>query len=325
MNKLVYVGKIIEIKEIEGADFIVSATVVCGSGGKWMGTVKKDMFKVGDLVEVYLQDSLLPIIPKFEFTKSFRYKISMKKFKGVPSEVLIMPLSVEGQLGDDITDVTNVVKYNKPIAASLSGMARGSFPTHLIPKTDEPNFQTLDKEVFDFIRKTKFYSTVKADGSSGTMYRDGDHFGCCSRNLEMKEREENLLWKLAYRYDLKSKLPDKRAIQFEVVGPSIQSNKMKLIDHDLLLFNVWDIENRKYLNSYDVLNMADKLGIKHVSIIEWNEDFKFNSDDELRKYAEGFYPNTKNQREGVVIRPMIEERIGGERVSFKVINLLYKE
>jgi RNA ligase (TIGR02306 family) len=249
----------------------------------------------------------------------------MRRFRGVPSEVLIMPLSVDGKLGDDITDVTNVKKYNKPISASLSGMARGSFPTNLIPKTDEPNFQTLNQEVFNFLRKTKFYSTVKADGSSGTMYRDGDHFGCCSRNLEMKEREENLLWKLAYRYDLKSKLPDKRAIQFEVVGPSIQSNKMKLIDHDLLLFNVWDIKNRGYLHSYDVINMADKLGIKHVDVIDWNADYKFQSDEELRKYAEGLYPNTKNQREGVVIRPMIEGRINSERVSFKVINLLYKE
>lgn len=33
-DKLVYVGKIIAIEPIEGADFISSATVVCGAGGK---------------------------------------------------------------------------------------------------------------------------------------------------------------------------------------------------------------------------------------------------------------------------------------------------
>ena len=69
MENIAYVGKIITINPIEGADFIVSATVVCGKGGKWMGTVKKDQFKVDDLVEVYLQAELLPETPEVEFMK----------------------------------------------------------------------------------------------------------------------------------------------------------------------------------------------------------------------------------------------------------------
>ncbi len=37
ISGLVYVGKIINIEPIPTADFIVSATVVCGEGGKWKG------------------------------------------------------------------------------------------------------------------------------------------------------------------------------------------------------------------------------------------------------------------------------------------------
>jgi hypothetical protein len=50
----------------------------------------------------------------------------------------------------------------------------------------------------------------------------------------------------------------------------------------------------------------------------------FDMDDEqLRKFAEGLYPNGR-QREGVVIRSNLA-RFEGQQISFKVINLLYKE
>jgi hypothetical protein len=67
------------------------------------------------------------------------------------------------------------------------------------------------------------------------------------------------------------------------------------------------------------------LDIPTVPILDWNQTFNFKDDEELRKYAEGVYPNGK-QQEGIVIRPMEEMRDRrGNRVSFKVINLLYKD
>lgn len=44
MIGLVYVSKIIDLQPIEGADFILSATVVCGLGVQWRGVVKKQDF-----------------------------------------------------------------------------------------------------------------------------------------------------------------------------------------------------------------------------------------------------------------------------------------
>lgn len=68
-----YVGRIIDIQPIKGADFIVSATVVCDKGSKWMGTVRKGDFKVNDFVEVYLQDALLPKTEEFKFMEQYKY------------------------------------------------------------------------------------------------------------------------------------------------------------------------------------------------------------------------------------------------------------
>lgn len=327
-HKLAYIGRIVDIKPIKGADFIESAMVVCGEGGKWLGTVKKDEFKVGDLVEVYLQDALLPKTEEFAFMENYKYRVAMRKFKKVPSECLIMPLTVEGNVGDNIADIKGVMKYEKPISPSLAGMALGAFPTSVVPKTDEPNFQTVSHMVHA-LQGNRYYSTVKADGSSGTIYRwsrddEVDHFGCCSRNLELKDEGNPAIWNLARKYNLRERLPFGFAIQFEIVGPGIQSNHMGLSDVDLRVFNVWDIIDRRYLDAVPFTEFCNHLSLPTVEIIDWNKVFEFKSDNELRKYAEGKY-ESGYPREGVVFRPMMETKVKFERLSFKVINLMYKD
>ena len=51
-----YIGKIIEVNTIEGADFIESVTVVCGKGGRWMGTVQKGQFRMDDNIAPGVHD-----------------------------------------------------------------------------------------------------------------------------------------------------------------------------------------------------------------------------------------------------------------------------
>jgi RNA ligase (TIGR02306 family) len=324
--KLAYIGKIVDIQPIKGADFIVSAMVVCGEGGKWLGTVKKDQFQIGDLCEVYLQDSLLPKTEEFAFMEQHKYRVSMRKFKKVPSECLIMPLTLEGKgkVGDSIADAKGVTKYEKPISTSLHGTALGSFPTNIIPKTDEPNFQTVGYMVHA-LQGNKFYSTVKADGTSCTVYKTVDHFGVCSRNLEVKDTEENTFWKITRKYNLSELLPIGYAIQFEVVGPGIQSNHLGLTEVDMQIFNVWDITSRRYLHADDAFEFCKILDLPTVEVVDWNKTFIFTSNDELRKYAEGRYKGSGKPREGVVIRPMVETKVKFERLSFKVINLNFSD
>lgn len=337
MQKLAYIGKIIKITPIKGADFIVSAEVICGKGGKWMGTVQKDQFKEGDIVEVYLQDAIVPEEPRFEFMEKHHWRVTMRKFKKVPSECLIMPESIvdnnlpvlperklkQISIGDDISEIMNVKKYIKQLPANLSGLAVGSFPTNLLPKTDEPNFQTVSNMI-EALQGQRYYSTVKCDGSSGTIYRKDDWFGCCSRNLEFKESSSTIVWKIANDYNLKEILPNNMGIQFEMCGPGIQKNRLALDKVEPRLFNAYDLENRKYFGAGDLFSIAKDIGFPTVEIIKWNEIFDITDNNILRKMAEGKY-KSGHQREGIVIRPMEEQIVDGERLSFKVINLLYKD
>lgn len=318
---LAHIGKIVEIKPIEGKDKIVAATVVVGNAGKWQGVVQKDAFSIGSLCEVFLQDAIVPNTPEFAFMESRHYIVRMARFGGVPSECLITPLTVEGNVGDDITEIRGVKKYDKPIAASLTGTVLGNFPS-FIPRTDEPNFQSVP-EMVDWLKGKRFYSTVKADGSSGTAYKYEGHFGVCSRNLELKETEGNAMWQLARKYNLEALLPDGVAIQFETIGNGIQGNPMGIKGLDMRVFNLYDIVSHEYLEGSVVRDFCQKHNIPMVDIVDWDATFSFESDEAIRKYAEGLYPNGK-QREGVVIRPMTESRIGNMRVSMKSINLMYK-
>lgn len=325
-EKLVYIGKIIALQPIPNADKIVSATVVCGAGGKWVGVVGKEQFVVGDLCRVYLQDSLLPKTEEFSFMEKQNYRVRIQRFRGVPSECLIMPLVADSGtyvIGDDITELADVTKYNKPLPASLQGIARGNFPS-FIPKTDEPNFQTAEHLV-QALYGLPYYITTKCDGSSATVYHHDYHFGVCSRNLELEESDDNIIWTLAKQYDLPRKLQAYDiAIQWETCGPSIQGNPLGLTKPGLFVFNVYGIDIHSYFSYEMVKWWCNELELPMVPLVEVGASFPYTTADELRRLAEGLYPNGQ-QREGIVIRAQQETRVNGDRLSFKVINPFYKD
>lgn len=342
-TELVYIGKILDLVPVPDAEKIELATVVCGKGGKWRGIVKKGQYQTGDLARTYLPDSLLPHDDEFAFMEKYKWRVRQMRFRGVPSECLIMPGPVSnekedgnglGIIGRDITDWAKVTKYFKPIPASLEGIAIGNFPS-FIPKTDEPNYQTVPY-MLEALKGQRFYSTEKVDGGSATIYWKDEHFGICSRNQEIAEPNmlngrrpvNNAIWDIARRYNLKEKMSVytdcNTAIQFEVIGPGIQKNPSGLRQIEPRLFSVWDIDAQEYWSGARVRHLSENLKIPMVNILLWDEEFTQDYIDLLPLQAEGEYENG-HQREGIVVRPMIEQYIGRERLSFKIVNLLYKD
>lgn len=320
---LVYVGKIVELEPIPSADFIVSATVVCGQGGKWKGIVRKSDFKVDDYCIVFLPDSQLdPEIHNYlPFMKDSNWRVKMRRFKGAPSEVLITQLrmgdSIEG-VGCDMTQHYMVTKYHKPVPAHLQGLAKGNFPS-FIPKTDEPNFQRYPELVQSLIGKP-WYMTEKADGSSTTAYKWKGEFGICSRNLELVRNPDNGYWKVAEKYKVEERLPEGIAIQWETCGPGIQSNPMGLKEIDGFLFSAYHIPHNRYFTFDELRELSREIQFPMARLIEWGHSFIPHG---VETRGEGVYSNGK-QREGVVIRSQRNEE-GHKPISFKVINLGYEK
>jgi len=318
---LVYVGKIVAIDVIEGADFIVCATVVCGAGGKWRGIVRKQDFSVGNLCLVYLPDSLIPPNEDMKFMESSNWRVKMRRFRGAPSEVLIMPYEGPENVGFDLTSWTGVKKYHKPIPAHLNGIAKGPFPS-FIPKTDEPNYQNIEgQEAIERLQGQPYYITEKADGSSTTAYKYKSQFGVCSRNWEIERNPDNGYWKIAIQYELEEKLPEGIAIQWETCGPGIQSNPMGWPHIIGLVFSGYKIDEHRYLEVRELIDLCVLIGIGMCKPIDLGNSYDIPF-EKILLLGEGTYRNGK-QREGVVVRS--QHNFNGKPLSFKVINLNYEK
>lgn len=314
-GKLAYIGKIIKIEPIQEADLIESATVVCGQGGKWIGVVGKCQFTVGDECVAYLQDAVLPEDCGLDFMAKSDWRVKMRRFKGVPSECLIDVKKIDGDIGTDVTHLLNVRKFFKPIPENMQGQTLGDFPS-FIPKTDEQNFQSVPHLV-EYMKGKQFVATVKYDGTSCTAYKYQGHFGVCSRTLELKDGN-NVYWNTCRNIGI----PEGYALQIEIHGEKINKNPAGIKGTEPRAFSLYDIEKHEYLSAVHLSAMCEKLGITQVDLVMTGDYFEF-TEDELRKLAEGTYPNGK-QREGIVVRPLEEARVNGDRVSFKVINLNYE-
>lgn len=322
--KLAVVGKISELLSIEGADRIKQAKVVCGDAGKWSGVVGLDV-EVGELVTVFLQDAVLPPHERWAFMEQRKWRVRMMRFKGVPSECLIIKgPSLDANVGTDLTEVLGVKKHEKPVPIALAGEMVGAFPSFL-PKTDEPNFQTLDFAAL--MASGPWYATEKCDGTSCTAWVDEEGLHVASRNWELREFTEsgagNVYWKTARKYGL-DRLTAGTALQFEICGPGIQKNPMGLKEIEARAFTVHDfIGHRCALPVQELIRTCDELEIpvaRMVGVVNDNRTPQKQpiTADTLRLLADFEYPNGQ-PAEGVVIRAV------DQSWSFKVINLDYND
>ncbi|MFO7576538.1 MAG: RNA ligase family protein [Pelovirga sp.] len=110
-------------------------------------------------------------------------------------------------------------------------------------------------------------------------------------------------------------------IQAELVGPGIQKNRLGLQGIELRVFNLYDQQAARYLDCDEAAAILATHGLPVVDLLERGESFAHDLPS-LLALAEGFYPGTRNEREGIVIRPQQETHslVLGGRLSFKVIS-----
>lgn len=340
MRKLASIRRIDDIQPIPGADAIDVATI-----GGWNVVVKKGEFTVGELV-VYLEvDSwvphdLAPFLSKgqeprvYEGVKGERLKTV--KLRGQVSQGLILPIShcteVAGcwsQLkeDDDATEWLGILKYEKPVSVSLAGFARGNFPS-FIPKTDQERIQNLKRDLGDWVTAGLDWEvTEKLDGTSVTIYKNSaladegkEPLGVCSRNLDLKETEGNVYWNVAKAFDVHAiLLRDGRnlAIQGEIVGLGIQGNQYKLDKQVLYVFDIYDIDNRRYFTPEQRRLFCNNYGLNHVPLHCSDYVISEHNIPKLLDMAEGYSYINDSQREGLVFKCNTDPSISFKAISNK--------
>ena len=239
MRKLASIREISDIRPISGADRIEVAQV-----DGWECVVQKGEFHVGQHI-VYIEvDSIVPEVPEFEFLRARKFRVRTIKLRGQVSQGLVLPLTIlpDGaprNLGDDVTEILHITKYDPEaqqeamlvnqqkkstnlIVKYLMRFAwfrkifakpkrKGGFPDWIV-KTDETRIQNLPV-LFEAERDkgTEFSITEKMDGQSATYFlnrisKRKFEFGVCSRNIRLVEPDNSSYWTVAKKYDIENVL-----------------------------------------------------------------------------------------------------------------------
>lgn len=308
----------------------------------WQCVARAGEFVVGDLA-VYIEIStVVPEHPVFEFLRARHWKVKTVRLCGVLSQGLALPVQEiqsfvdiaidDVQVGEDVSIVMGITRYEAPIDVRINGTGRvRTFPSEVVPRTDEERVQSFP-HILDHFRGMNVVATLKHDGTSATYFWDveQDKLRVCSRNMEKLDPDESVYWQvLKTQPDIERICKENPMLVFqgEITGPAIQKNRMARKQPVFTLFNVFDRDDGSYIPQYYAKFLLDGYDVPWVeTVYEWSE---FDATiEELLELAKGFYPGTKNPREGIVLRPLMEEKyvyVLGGRLSCKVINNDYLE
>ena len=308
----------------------------------WQCVAKRDEFAPGDLA-VYIEiSSVLPEHPVFEFLRSKKFKVKTVRLCGQLSQGLALPVNVltefpgllkaDYAVGDDVTDKIGVTRYEPPVEVKINGGgAYRPFP-EFIPKTDELRIQSIP-HILNLFEGQGVIATLKHDGTSATYFYDveTDSIRVCSRNTEKMEKDDSVYWQVL---DLQPEIEaycrqfPSYVLQGEITGPGIQKNRMGRKQLRFTAFNIFDRDIADYVPHAFASVHCELYGVPFVEEIEEWDEFSGETVESILKLAEGKYPGTENEREGIVLRLLFEDKFSyefGSRVSCKAINNRYLE
>jgi len=254
-------------------------------------------------------------------------------------------------VGTDASPMVGVTKYEPPQEAVFSANAKGNFPSWC-PKTDAERYQNVNRTIEPYLNDL-FSVSIKIDGTSMTVFydrlREGDEFGVCSRNQELKPPEQDpsasvatkygfamdSYWKAATEQNLREKIYaiavnngyQRVALQFELAGEGIQKNTAGIKGQLPWLFDIYVTKEgfEGYLDYIQMIHMAEEYDILTVPIV-WKTiplselignppDFSFL---QALKYPSG------HPIEGLVFVSAHEKFVGKlGRLKFKYVNQQY--
>lgn len=343
MRKLASIVVVDDIIPIDKADAIELARIA-----GWQCVVKKGEFNVGDRA-IYLEiDAIPPDTAAFRWlwqpkpkrddngvvveaaivARPSSFRIRTMKLRGALSQGLLLPTKaygvdddVDSVVGTDVSERLGVTKYEPPAPSGMGGF-RAPFPG-FVPKTDETRVQAVPA-VLDELRGLPWVATLKCDGTSATFVLVDGALHCCSRNQSVVDDGTSFYWSIArgLKIDEALRTSPTYAVQGEIVGPGIQKNPLGLAEKALRVFSIFDVATARYLSDAAMRAWCAVHGLVPVPVVHSGDAFDETVTSVLAM-AEGLYEGTKNEREGIVIRPRdgeLTSTVLGGRLSFKAIS-----
>lgn len=268
-------------------------------------------------------DSLVDVTrPEFSFLadgKNQVARIKVRKLRGVISMGLLIPAPEGSLIGDDVSDILGVTRYEPPEPMSTGG------ETENPPEGYHPQFdvEALQKYIHVFEKGEPVFVTEKCHGGQLKACFSNGRIFCGSKKEWKKESESNVWWKALKGCPQLEELcmREEVTVYGEVLGIQdlkygYDKGKVGLVVFDILQYDRW-------FDPLEAVGLTRAYDIPFVPVLGTNIPFDF---DKLQSMADGnsFIPGAKNIREGVVIRPMVErqnDEIG--RVVLKLVSNVY--
>jgi RNA ligase (TIGR02306 family) len=332
---LARVVKVVDIIPIPNANSI-QCYVIPG----WEVIGKIGEFDIGELAIHCMINTIFP--DDLEITQFLKGKrLKTRKILGQLSQGLLLPISVidhldadrwEGDRPDIIQDnhhvqedddLTHVLKLRKWVPKLELDVYKDNKCPRLpsfIPKTNEERVQNCTK-ILPRLSEIPVTITEKRDGTSTTYVYMDDTFIVAGRNFIHTEVKPNNrhYFEIADKYDLRNKKVSGIAIQGEITGPKIGGNRHGLTENQFHVFNIYSIDQSRYLPWDEVVTICKEMKLPHVRVVyigvitdsELNLKY-FMSLAQSQRYENGKYA------EGIVVKSNC-----GPRISFKVISNQY--
>lgn len=286
--------------------------------------VKTDGWRDGQLAAYVPPDSLVDTSrEEFAFLGDHP-RVTVRRFRGVYSEGLLVPAPEGTQAGDDVAEHLGVTHYEPPLPGE-SGDDAERPPAGFRPAYDVESWRRYPHLLVPGEAVTV---SEKVHGANGRWCWQDGRFWCGSKREWKKEHARNLWWRVLREHEALRTFLERYpgfTVYGEVYG-SVQELKYGTRFGELrfAIFDLWDMAGAEFVNAALAENTVIEHGLPWVPVI-----YRGPYDAaEIAALADGpsLIPGANHVREGIVVRPAVE-RIDPDagRVQLKIVSNAYLE
>jgi RNA ligase (TIGR02306 family) len=297
--------------------------------------VPKDQYTVGQEVVYFPIDTILPEEYKEKMGLRAPGRIKTIQLRGEYSQGFVYPLEKACEIFkqdlkslpvEELTLFFRAEKYEPPLKFVSVG--------ELLPLPEGQGIYDIENvdryiDVWNELLTKDCVVLEKIEGTNISISKKDGELFVCQRANSIKEKDgiNNAYWDVARKSKLLEKIlkisDQDVVVMGEMIGPSIQNNIYKISEHKILVFDLRI--NGRWLNYESFKKICNELDIETVPEVAKGRLQDILKNKTAEEFADGFSLLFNTLREGIVIRPLVEEfHHTLRRVILKKHSLRYK-
>lgn len=286
--------------------------------------IGKGLYTEGQSVLYFPIDSNLSTDTKIKLglEKMPSTRIRTVKLRNEISQGFVFPLdkaneiwgcNFETMTSEQTTEKLQVEKYDPPIQVTSVGTL-----IELPEGQSAYDIEGCERNIpiLELISKVPVFITEKLEGTNISISKKNGQTYVCQRNNAIIpiEGKDNIYWKIAKcsgLFDFVSAYPEDIVIYGELVGPKIQSNIYKFPEHKIGVFDIKLKDKFISFEEFKTFELPENMHVLKAPILFEGSLSDFLQGKSIQEAANGNSVFLDTKREGIVIKPQIEQHVLG--------------